>query len=127
MLQVWIGFQMLEHLVPVHVGHHDVEQDEVDGFCPQQFQSFAPVSCGRNIRKSLAAEPSRERIPIVLVVVDDEESSSRRNVFGSIGLRMSPGYASAPDRALEPVALICPFCLRLSTSRRTSGLARGKA
>ena len=73
MPQLGIGLQVLEHLVPVHLGHHDVEQHQVEFLRPQQFQRLPAVIGRREIRVALALQPARERVAIVLVVVDDEQ------------------------------------------------------
>ena len=66
---------MLQHLVAVHVRHHDVEQNQVELLRAQQLQRLPAVVGRREVRIALALQPARERVAIVLVVVDHEERS----------------------------------------------------
>ena len=43
------GFHALQHLIPVHVGHHDVEQNEIKWLRLQEIERFTPVDRRRQI------------------------------------------------------------------------------
>ena len=47
-----------EHLVAVHVRHHDVEQHEVERSGIEQLQGLPAVSGGSDVQIALAGEPS---------------------------------------------------------------------
>ena len=59
MPQLGVGLQVLEHLVPVHLGHHDVEQHQVEWLRAQQLQRLAPVIGRREVRVALALQAPR--------------------------------------------------------------------
>jgi hypothetical protein len=74
MPQLGIGFQVLEHLIPIHLGHLNVEQHQVELSRPQQFQRLATIitapstrDCGQGSERTLnegSSEFGQER-PLV--------------------------------------------------------------
>ena len=63
----------LQYLVPVHVGHHDVEENEVKPLRLEEIECFTPVGRCRQIGVALARQASCKRVAIVVVVIDDEQ------------------------------------------------------
>ena len=69
-----VGLQALEHLVAVHLRHHDVEQHEVERLRAASSSSASrPLVAVVDVRVALALQALRERVAVVLVVVDDEQ------------------------------------------------------
>ena len=68
-----VRFDMFEHFVAVHVRHHDVEQDQVERLSLQALQRLAPVVGSREVLIALPVQTARQRVTIVLVIVDDQE------------------------------------------------------
>ena len=44
-----VGLQALEHLVAVHLGHHDVEQDQIERPARDQLERLAAVGRDRDV------------------------------------------------------------------------------
>ena len=77
MPQVRVGLHVLEHLITVHFGHRDVEQHQVERPAAQEFECLAAIVGGGEIRIPLARETARQRVSIVLVIVDHEQRGGR--------------------------------------------------
>ena len=73
MPKAFVRFHLREHLVTVHIRHHDVEEHEIVWLGLQQLQGLPAIGSGRDIQISLAGEPSRQRETIVLDVVDYQQ------------------------------------------------------
>ena len=65
--------EMLEHLVAIHLGHHDVEQHNVEILLFYEFQRLAAAFRGGEIRISEAFKSACQGIAIVFVIVYDEQ------------------------------------------------------
>jgi NAD(P)-dependent dehydrogenase (short-subunit alcohol dehydrogenase family) len=72
-----VAAQRLQHLVPVHLGHLDVEQDEVDGTPPEDLQGLPPVLRERHGVAELLEGASEEQ-PVHPVVVHDQQRAGVR-------------------------------------------------
>jgi hypothetical protein len=72
-----ITLELLQHGVPVEVGHHHVEQHEVHGRPRQRVERRAPA--GRRLHVvALAPQAASEHVTVVVVVVDDQDHGPRR-------------------------------------------------
>ena len=83
-----------QHLVAVEVGHHHVEQDQVDRLrAAERGERRAPAGGGADV-VALAREPAGEHVAVLLVVVHDEDDAA-----GAAGCRPSRAAAVAAGRA----------------------------
>ena len=80
MLERRVALHDLEHLVAGELGHHDVEQHEVERLLRQSLERLASV-LGDVHGVPIAPQTPRQEIAIHLVVVDDEDRA-RRHVCG---------------------------------------------
>src|SRR5262249_3031037 len=71
--QLLVRLHGREHLVAVHVRHHDVEQHEIEPPGVEQVQSLTGVGGRGDVEIALACQPSAQRESIVLDIVDDEQ------------------------------------------------------
>jgi hypothetical protein len=76
-LQPLVGLDPAQHLVAVHVRHHDVEQHGVELTLAHQAQRVAAVAGGDDVM-ALASEAAGEDVAVGRVVVDDEQPSRDR-------------------------------------------------
>src|SRR3984893_5332327 len=68
------GLHLFEDLIAVHIGHHDVQQDEMERLCLQLVQGLSPVLRHCEVLVAFTVEAARQRISVVLIVVDDQQS-----------------------------------------------------
>ena len=73
----------LQHLVAVHLRHHDVEQDQIEGACGQKVQRVPSVRGRHHVVVAPPFQPPCQRVAVVLVVVDDEQDGGRPRSCGS--------------------------------------------
>jgi hypothetical protein len=66
-----------QRLIAVHLGHLDVEQDQVDPALPERLQSFLAV-LGEAHGVAQLLEGAAKEQPVHPVVVDDEKGSGQR-------------------------------------------------
>src|SRR5262249_14213804 len=71
--QALIRLHCREHLVAVHVRHHDVEQHEIERPGVEQLQGLPPIGGGSDVEIALAGKPAAQRKSIVLDVVNYEQ------------------------------------------------------
>ena len=74
-LEAGIGLHPLEELQPVHLGHHDVEQEQVELLGAQMVEEMLAARHGEDLVAVLLEDPGQgpgER----LVVVGDEDLGS---------------------------------------------------
>ena len=62
-----------QHLVAIHVRHHDVEQHEIEWLGIEQLQGLPAVGRGGDVQIALAGKPAAQGEAIVVDVVDDEK------------------------------------------------------
>jgi hypothetical protein len=67
-----VPLERLEDLVAVHLGHHDVQQDQVEGPGPDPVQRLDPALGGVH-RVAEPLQPPRQQVAVRLVVVDDQQ------------------------------------------------------
>ncbi len=69
-----VGVHNFQHLIAVHLGHHDVQQDHVVAAALQAFQRQSAV---RRLvgQVTQAGDAPGQHVPVGLVVVDDENLS----------------------------------------------------
>lgn len=132
-----VGLDPAKHLVTVHLGHHDVEQDEVESTGLEQLERLGAAR-GRHDEVPLALEVSREHVAVELDVVDDEqharprpvrgEAGAARDVGGPGGMRgVRVGGRLACDEFVQPPARRADsFHVRLGLGRERSGGAGGE-
>ena len=78
--QAAVRFHAAQHFVAIHVGHHDVEQDQFDGLGVEQFECVQAVERGRDaVAATFKCE--FEDLQASFVVVDDEDRSAGRRRF----------------------------------------------
>jgi hypothetical protein len=92
-----------EHLEPVDLRHHDVEQDEVEGVRLEPRDRLFAVTRGLDVDIALEIEMQLQRVDVVVVVIDDEDAggSSLRSILGHRAVPMNAGR-----RTLDHVPLI---------------------
>ncbi len=96
----------LEHLVAVQHGHHDVEQHEIEWTLVKQRQRFFAVFGDRQVRVAVTLQPARQRVPVVLVVIDNQQ---RRCGFAHIPTR--PGHRAQRGETRFGLAPVGRFLL----------------
>ena len=93
-----VALELPEHLVAVDAGHHDVEQDQVDGrrrVTPEGLERGLPVG-GRVHREAFTDEATGQEIAITLVVVDNQDDPSGCLVRGGGARPVAPGTRRCP-------------------------------
>jgi hypothetical protein len=92
-----------EHLEPIDLRHHDVEQDEVEGVRLEPGDRLLAIAGGLDIGITLEIEMQLQRVDVVVVVIDDEDAgrSSLRSILGHRAVPMNAGR-----RTLDHVPLI---------------------
>ncbi len=106
-----VGLHLPEHLVAVHVRHHDVQKDRVERPLAQDRERL--LSGGRDFDLgALRADSARQHVPVRLVVVDDEDPAVERGQRPRVG----------GDEALEGLELRGRFCaVRIAGRVRLAG------
>src|SRR5262249_31867767 len=129
--QALVRLHCRQHLVAVHLRHHDVEQDEIERFGVEQVQSVPAVGSGGDVQIALAGKPTAQRESVVLDVVDHEQ----RGVAGAhdprpagVSARIlpssrcsSPGLvpkSSQPAASAFSLSLAIAFAVRAITGMR---------
>ena len=84
-----VGVHALEDLVAGELGHHDVEQNEVELFFLEHLERFASVVRSRDFAVALAFQALRQRVAVILVVIDDQQPriGRRHRSYSACGLR----------------------------------------
>ena len=97
-----ILLEPLQHRGPVEVGHHDVEQDQVDRLALEEGQRLPAAGRGQDA-VALASEPPHQQLTVLLVVVDDQDRGRavpgrrpRRSRLIRSGDRMALAAVTAP-------------------------------
>ena len=83
-----------EHLESVDLRHHHIEKDEVEGAGLEARNRFLAVAGGLDLGIALEIEMKRQRIEVVIVVIDNEDAgrSSHQPIPGQ---RAVPIHAEA--------------------------------
>src|SRR6266404_9682958 len=71
-----ITSERLEEFEPVHLRHHEIEQDQTRPAFPKSLESLSTV-LGFNDAPALASEGRRQQSPCPLVILDDKNIPSR--------------------------------------------------
>ena len=100
-----VGLEMPQNLIAVQLGHHDVEEQQVESLRPDHLQGLAPV-LGGGRRIALAPESAGEHVAVDLVVVDDEQAAPVRqypstvsSLQGRLAAVMAPRIMAAVSEA----------------------------
>ena len=72
MAALGILLEARQHGGPVEVGHHDVEQDQIDPLALKKGHRFPAARRGQHL-VTIADEPPGQELPVLLVVVDDQD------------------------------------------------------
>src|SRR5215470_12019259 len=67
-----------ENLVPVHIRHHQIEQDETEFFLLDQRNRFVSTGCASDPLVTIAFEHQLQRVSIVLIVIDNKDAREIR-------------------------------------------------
>ena len=93
-----VGGERLQRLVAVHLGHLDVQQDQIDAALAQRLQGLAPV-LGEGDRVAELLQRAPEEQPVHPVVVDHQEVAGRRVTRGGhVGALPARGRPSRTRR-----------------------------
>src|SRR5258708_4678481 len=71
-----ITLEHLEEFEPVHLRHHEIEQDQIRSAFPKSLESLSTI-LGFNDAPALAGERRRQQSPCPLVILDDKNILSR--------------------------------------------------
>ena len=69
---------MFQNLIPVHIRHHQVEQDQTEFFLLDQRKRLASTGRAGDPLVTVGCEHQFERVPIVLIVIDDKDTGEIR-------------------------------------------------
>jgi len=61
------------HLIPVHPGHHDVEQDEVGRLPRQDVERFLAAG-GAQEDKAFRRQHDFQHVPVLALIIDDQNA-----------------------------------------------------
>ena len=67
-------FQPAQHLIAVDLGHHHVEQDDVEAFLVEPRDRLLSVFGNLDIGVALKLEVEHKRVAVVVVVIDDQDA-----------------------------------------------------
>src|SRR4026207_2071709 len=91
-----VALDLLVELLPVHLGHAQVAEDQVVAVLPDEVERFLAVLRSVDV-VTLDGERVRDQLAHGALVVDDQDAGSSHVLSGDGCRGRGPGYSSAGD------------------------------
>ena len=73
---MWIGIQLFQHLIAVHLRHFNIEQDQIKRLILHHFQSLTAILRKRDL-VPLLFQATGQHQPVHAVVINDKDRARK--------------------------------------------------